>query len=93
MNHELSLKIVLETPPAGIDFGIQKGSGSKFETIQRQKSGNRDLEFEITIILKNNKSSYDFYGPFVQGVSGERFIYIDIGTFCGPAGFCMEPKV
>jgi len=84
MKPEITLKIVLETPPAGIDFGIQKGGGSKYETVQKQRSANKDLEFECTVTVKPGKdNSPDFFGPFVQGTAGERFIYIDIGTCAG----------
>ena len=86
MNQELTLKIVLENPPLGIDFGLQKGSGGKYETLQKQRSNNKDLEFEFTINVKPNKdSSPNFLGTFVQGTPNDRFIYIDIGTYAGQA--------
>ena len=28
MDRDITLRIVLESPPAGVDFGIQKGRGS-----------------------------------------------------------------
>jgi len=34
MKQELTLKIVLENPPSGVDFGLQKGSGNKYETFK-----------------------------------------------------------
>lgn len=84
MNQELTLRIVLENPPSGVDFGLQKGSGSKYETIQKQRSNNKDLEFEFTINVKPNKNaSPNFLGTFVQGTPDSRFIYIDIGTYAG----------
>jgi len=87
MNQEISLKIILEKPPAGIGFGIQKGSGSKYETIQKQRSGTKDLQFEFTIAVKMKKDGApDFSGAIVQGTPNERFIYIDIGTYAGEAG-------
>ncbi|MEO7308456.1 MAG: DUF5990 family protein [Ferruginibacter sp.] len=84
MNREISLRIILENPPAGVDFGIQKGSGSKYETILKQKSGTEDLQFEFTITVKQGKgNSPDFSGAIVQGPPVNRFIYIDIGTYAG----------
>jgi Family of unknown function (DUF5990) len=86
MTQEISLKIILENPPAGVDFGLQKGSGSNYETIQKQRSGTKDLHFEFTITVKWNKDgSPNFLGAFVQGTPNERFIYIDIGTCAGQA--------
>jgi hypothetical protein len=84
MNQELSLRIILESPPADVDFGLQKGSGNNYETILKQRSGKGDFCFEFTISVKESKTAvHDFGGPFVQGPSSERFIYIDIGTAAG----------
>ena len=84
MNQELSIRIILESPPVGVDFGIQKGSGNKYETIFKQRSGKEDLCFEFKISVKENQASLpDFKGPYVQGPSNERFIYVDIGTAAG----------
>jgi hypothetical protein len=84
MNHEISLRIILESPPPGVDFGIQKGSGNKYETIQKQSSNKGDLYFEIKVTVKDTQSTMpNFTGPYVQGPSNERFIYIDIGTYAG----------
>ncbi len=84
MSRELSLRIILESPPNGVVFGIQKGSGRQYETILLQKSNSSDLHFDFKILLKETKTSlYNFSGPIVQGPSIERFIYIDIGTAAG----------
>ena len=84
MNQEITLKIVLENPPGGVDFGLQKGSGSKYETIQIQRSSDKNLQFEfpITVIL-DKEGLPNFVGVFVQGPPSQRFIYIDIGTYAG----------
>ena len=84
MDPELRLRMILEAPPAGIDFGLQKGKGSNYETIQVQHSTLNNLVFEFAILVKaSNNSQPDFKGPFVQGSVGERFVYIDIGTYAG----------
>src|SRR5437899_10141231 len=81
---EVALRIVLERPPTGVDFCLQKGRGSAYETIRKQRSRGDDLEFEFTITVKTaNDGAPDFAGPFIQGASGERFVYIDIGTYAG----------
>jgi hypothetical protein len=87
MNQELPIRIILESPPAGVDFGIQKGAGNQYETIQKQRSNNNDLCFEFKISVKESKTSLpNFTGPYVQGPLNERFIYIDIGTCAGQIG-------
>lgn len=86
MDKELILRIVLEKPPPGIDFGLQKGSGNKYQTVQKQRSGTEDLTFEFSIRIKDPSIAHPvFLGPFVQGSSTDRFIYIDIGTYAGQA--------
>lgn len=87
MPTELTLRILLEKPPAGVDFGIQQGSGSAYQTIQKQRSTQKDLVFQFRILLKETADgSTDFSGKYVQGPKGERFIYIDIGTYAGQPG-------
>lgn len=83
MTQDLTLKIVLESPPAGVDFGLQKGSGNDYETIQVQRSSDKDLTFEVPITVKLKEGLPNFLGAFVQGPASQRFIYIDIGTYAG----------
>ena len=84
MNQELLVRIILENPPVGVDFGIQKGSGNNYETILKQRSGKEDLCFQFKIGVKENKTALQsFIGPYVHGPSNERFIYVDIGTAAG----------
>ncbi|MEO6671172.1 MAG: DUF5990 family protein [Ferruginibacter sp.] len=84
MNQELSIRIILESPPTGVDFGIQKGSGNKYETILKQRSNKNDLCFDFKISVRESKVSlYNFTGPCVHGPTNERFIYVDIGTAAG----------
>ena len=80
----ITLRITLELPPAGVDFGLQKGRGNSFEVIGKQRSTGADLVFALSLEAKQstNKTA-DFSGPFVQGRPGERFFYIDIGTCAG----------
>jgi hypothetical protein len=84
MDQEITLRIVLEKPPPGVDFGIQKGRGSIYETIQTQRSDGGDLTFAFNVVVKAaSAGSVDFAGPIVQGPRGARFVYVDIGTFAG----------
>lgn len=83
MERELRFRIILEKPPAGVDFGLQKGSGSHYETIQKQRSGNKDLCFEFSARVNAKKA---LLGPVVQGPPAARFVYLDIGTYAGQTG-------
>jgi hypothetical protein len=83
---DIQLHITMQRPPAGIDFAIQKGSGSRYETIQTQRSTGEDMRFNFSIALKSDTQKTSpprFAGPFVQGKPLEQFIYIDMGLYAG----------
>ena len=68
MEREIVLRIILENPPAGVDFGLQKGKGNDYQTVQTQRSGDKDLSFEFSVGVKEGKNgSATFVGPFAQG--------------------------
>ena len=88
MEVELAFRIVLEKPPAGVIFGVQKGRGHGYETILKQRSDGGDVIFEFVLPLKT-----DFSGPLVQGPPGARFVYIDIGTAAGQLDSCWTRRL
>ncbi|HEU0253429.1 MAG TPA: DUF5990 family protein [Pyrinomonadaceae bacterium] len=84
MDQELNFRIVLESPPSGVDYGLQKGGGNDYEVTQKQRSKSGDLKFEFSARVKEGKDgSPVFLGQFVHGPPHERFVYLDIGTYAG----------
>jgi hypothetical protein len=85
MARELILRIIVLQPPPGVDFGLQKGSGNAYETVQTQRSDRDDLVFEFRPSIKEGvfDSMAALGGPFVQGPPRQRFVYLDIGTCAG----------
>ncbi|MEP6961191.1 MAG: DUF5990 family protein [Acidobacteriota bacterium] len=81
MDSELTLRIVLVSPPAGVDFALQKGRAGAATIVGKQRSTGTDLRFEFTARVKDSV----LLGPFVQGPPAERFVYINIGTCAGQA--------
>jgi hypothetical protein len=82
----ITLNIILTAPPLDVMFALQKGSGSSYETIQKQMSGLGDLTFVFDVGVKGDNSKDDIpklAGPFVQGPAGGKFVYIGIGTYAG----------
>jgi len=67
MEREVTLRIVLEKPPAGVDFGLQSGRGNDYTTIQTQRSGSEDLQFSFTVraTVECSDSANNFLGAFV----------------------------
>jgi hypothetical protein len=93
MDSEVTLRIVLEKPPKGVDFGLQKGRGDAYEPVQRQRSKGGDLKFEFSVRVKADGAEPTLLGPFVQGPPSGRFVYIDIGTMAGQADSCWTRRL
>ncbi|MES2774413.1 MAG: DUF5990 family protein [Bacteroidota bacterium] len=84
MESEITLQIILVKPTPGVVFGLQKGPGNNYETVQKQIPASNDLSFEFTIKVKGDSAKEElpkFSGSFVQGPAGNKFVYIDIGTY------------
>jgi len=92
---ELRLRIVLERPPDGVDFGLQQGKGTDYRAIQTQRSSGDDLTFEGTVTAKGDRGEGvpNFLGPLTQGPPGGRFLYIDIGKSAGQVGSGWERRI
>lgn len=70
MESEITLQVILVKPTAGVVFGLQKGSGSNYETVQKQIPASNDLSFTFTINVKGDRAKDEFpkfSGSFVQG--------------------------
>lgn len=94
MDREFTLRIILEKPTAGVDFGLQKGHGSNYETVQTQRSEGKDLSFECSVrVARAQDGLPNFLGPFAQGPVGQKFIYIDIGTCAGQTATCWSRRL
>ena len=92
---EVRLRIVLDAPPADVDFGIQEGKGNDYKTIHTQRSKESDLTFEFTLTVKNNRDDGlpNFLGLLAQGPATNRFIYINIGKSAGQIDSCWERRI
>ena len=56
MELELKLRIVLEEPPPAVDFGLQVGKGTDYQTTQEQRSRGKSLSFNGIVTVKNNRA-------------------------------------
>jgi hypothetical protein len=92
---DVRLRIVLVAPPAGVDFGIQEGKGSDYNTIQLQRSQGADLRFKFSVSVRDNRDDGlpNFLGPLAQGPTTGRFIYIDVGKYAGQIDSCWERRI
>jgi len=97
MEFELRLRILLEGPPPGVDFGLQLGHGTDYETIQKQQFRGKDVSFDFSVTVKDNRADGlpNFLGPLTQGPSTARFIYVDVGQYAGQTdiGWARRMKI
>jgi hypothetical protein len=82
---DVRIRLVLIDPPAGIDYGIQSGAGTTYETLFVQQRTRGDVVFEFTMPVADTRKDGgpNFLGPFAQGPPAARFVYIDVGTCAG----------
>ena len=88
MDRQVTLRIVIEQPPPGVDYALQKGKGGTCELVQKQRSkarGNLAFEFQPSIKEGVSDSMAALGGPFVQGPPRRRFVYVGIGAYAGQA--------
>lgn len=85
MEAELPIRLILVDPPAGVDFGVQRGRGREFETLFVQQRRQRDISFDFSLRVSDIRKDGqpNFLGGFAQGPPTGRFIYIDVGTIAG----------
>jgi len=85
MESDLPIRLVLVSPPTGIDYGVQHGGGADYETRFLQQAKDGDVIFDFSLIVSDNRKDGlpNFKGPFAQGPPMSRFIYIDVGTYAG----------
>ena len=94
MKKSVKLHIILENPPEGVLFGLQKGKGTHYDSIQKQTSVGRDLHFDLTAEVKADVDGLpDFFGESIHGVRNGRFIYINIGTSAGQMDSCWSRRL
>jgi len=51
---QVRFRIILLKPTAEVDFGLQKGKGVPYQTIQKQRSSGQDLRFEFEAGIRKN---------------------------------------
>jgi hypothetical protein len=85
MEFELPIRLILVDPPAGVDFGIQKGNGVRYETLFVQQRRRGDVCFDFSLTVKDTRKDGlpNFLGPLAQGTLTNRFVYVDVGTYAG----------
>jgi len=75
------LRLTLLRPPAGVRFCLQRGRDERVGPVD---STGEDLSFDLEVRAKDVEGRPRFLGPFVQGPTSGRFVYVCSGE--SPAG-------
>lgn len=86
---ELILRIVVLDPPRGVAFAVQRGR-EQLEAAQVARGSK--LRFDVQVQIRGDRGAVDFRGPAVQGRRGDRFVYLNSGTFAGQADSCWSRR-
>jgi len=91
MIRPLSLRITLIKPPPGVALRLQQG---KDQLVPPSSAAGDNVSFDFTVNIANDVSDGQpkFRGPFVQGPSGGKFIYINSGSYAGQSDSCWSRR-
>jgi hypothetical protein len=87
---ELPLRIIVDNPPRGVTFQMQRGRGELIPPIHTTTAA---LIFEFSVRVGQRPTGEpNFLGPFAQGPPSARFVYINSGTLAGQADSCWSRR-
>jgi hypothetical protein len=82
---EISIRITLLRPPAGVAFAMQRGRvGLLPPTRQAADALSFDASLRVGGDLADGRPN--FLGDFAQGTPADRFVYVTVGTSAGQPG-------
>ena len=68
MKSEVPIRLVLIDPPAGVDFGIQRGRGAQYEAVSVQQRKRRDVSFDFSLAVADSRVGIGWCGLFAAAV-------------------------
>ncbi|QNM96757.1 DUF5990 family protein [Chitinimonas koreensis] len=77
----LNLTVVVECPVGGVAYGLQRGR-DQLDFVQVAQGGLMRFDFQVEQ-RPTPVGTVDVRGAHVQGPRGNRFIYINTGTYAG----------
>lgn len=81
-------RIVLVSPPAGVAFAIQRGKRGLAPVVV---STGADLQLDFGIqVERASGGTLWFSGEFVQGPAGGKFVYVNSGTLAGQGEVTLD---
>ncbi len=91
MKTEITLRVVLIDPPAGVHFAVQRG---RDELLPAFASSTDRICFEFPVSLLDACSTPPrITGAYAQGPAAARFVYVNSGTAAGQLGSCWTRRI
>lgn len=87
---ELSLRVTLLVPPAGVAFAVQLG---RSDLLQPTHRSSETLSFDFVVTVHASRGSKPrLLGPAAQGRPNERFVYVNSGKRAGQLDSCWDRR-
>src|SRR3954447_13286771 len=94
MDNELRLRITVIRPAEGVNFRLQRGKTGTADLIEPSLLSDDSISFDFAVRVADaaGKTAPVFCGPFVQGPSDSRFVYVNSGTLAGQTDSCWSRR-
>lgn len=90
MKTPLLLRIVVEKPPPGVRFAVQRG---RADLLAPSSTLPQSLVFDFPVLVADAAAQPPrLTGEFAQGPVAGRFIYVNSGTYAGQADSCWSRR-
>jgi Family of unknown function (DUF5990) len=85
------MRVTVLRPPPGVTFAMQRGKG---ELLSPAKVTAESLVFDLSIGVSKRKpdGAPNVRGPYAQGKSGDRFLYLNSGTMARQEDSCWTRR-
>lgn len=89
MKHEIPFRINVSRPLPAVAMRVQRGRGELLEPIEATASA---ISFEFSITVDVSDAGLNFLGKYAQGPKGQRFVYVNSGTYAGQIDTCWSRR-
>jgi hypothetical protein len=88
---QITLRITLLHPPAGVRFRLQRG---RFDLVEPSRDDSHSISFDfyVRVAERERDAPPRFLGPFAQGPPAKRFVYVNSGKQAGQAQSCWDRR-
>lgn len=85
MQQQVGIRVRMIAPPPGVRIQVQRG---RDELLGPIAANDGELVFEFAIDVDLTSGQPNFLGKYAHGPKGQRFLYVNSGTYAGDAFSC-----